>query len=1460
MKKIKRAMCMLISVILMISCVNMVYAADGTFTLAVAKGGNVLIEPVQISYTAGQSVADALAESGYTFDGLETGYVSAIEGKAGNFVRFYDDGGYDLEKAASGITALVFTENENYSQALLQLVKSMSAYRARTDHVQNYAPAEEAYDAALKGFGTADEATATQLKTNLDQAIKAYEALLKGTKYTVTVAATQDGTKLTAPTITMTDSYGNVTTAKGTTLSVIAGSYTYAVSDGGRNRTEGTVEVKGKMTVSVQLPYGQWFGDVQILDADKKAYPCTQDHTALKATYTIPDTVGTSGLYLCANIGNVPDQNTTRLRTIYSAVNSGMPYDTANDRSWNSQNTKLSNLLKNGMDGRTFYLEAQYPVADGTTQIQSFEMAVNRVPTLQSLAVTADGTRLPISFDPETISYQVTTVSDTVQVSASAFGADYAVSGTGNVSVGGRTSHTVKVTAEGTSRSYMLTFIKKEAVNVTLETPSGVTASVYNEAGAQIAPVSGEYHLIPGEQYTYIAVKNSNYFTSAVFTASAGLSVSVASPITTEALQAAAFYSNSTATKPYTSSQSGHTITCQVTDANSTVYAQATPTDGYSVQARYMTQTTSTNTHGNSNSKDITRTVGAANATVMNYCLARGGYGNAVTLYVSKIDGGVTYYQTYTVQLCRALHLDSLQLSDSGSQLTVTDSAGNHTFDRDKTDYTVSVDREEAELKLKATFMNELTDTSVCGGYYALVNGVRYDSLADVTLPLDTEKGTETISIQVCHADSHAVPVNYTVTVKKTNPVAVTFKTDPADANVFVINEQNGRRAPQSNGIYQLTPGVNYTYTVTRNGYVGQQVTGYQVPSNATTLTITMEKAAENSGLQDLNAQWPSFRADDCNNGVVNAATPTAPENAGLSWATKLGDGYSADACGCPIIVDGYLYTYARNEIFKVDTVSGEVVVKGTMDHSSSFAINSPTYADGMIFVGLADGTVQAFNAATLQSLWIYHDALKGQPNCPIVYHDGYIYTGFWLGETTPANYVCLSVTDENPDSDSEEKLATWTYTQKGGFYWAGAYVSDDYLVVGTDDGESGYTTGHARILSLDPMSGEVLDQQTLPQVGDQRSSVTFVPNAADANSGKCYFTTKGGNFYEIAINANGRFTAGSLRDLPLYNYSNDTSNPPMSTCTPTIYNGRAYIGVSGTAQFGAYSGHNITVIDIPSWSIAYTVRTHGYPQTSGLLTTAYEAETGYVNVYFFDNFTPGELRMIRDKRGMTKPEITEAESYTDKGSTKTYQTAPVLFTPYGEQAQYAICSPIVDEYGTIYFKNDSAYLMALSSTITKLEITKMPDKTAYAEGESFDGTGMQVIAHYSNGARRDVTQYVAWSEEPLTRADTEFTIAFPYAMYQNADGKAGHDIEQPFAVLSLTVSEGAAQKGDVDGDGCVNSADATLTYAIANGKLAATDTQREVADVNNDGKVDSSDGSLIYAYANGYITSFSQK
>ena len=66
-----------------------------------------------------------------------------------------------------------------------------------------------------------------------------------------------------------------------------------------------------------------------------------------------------------------------------------------------------------------------------------------------------------------------------------------------------------------------------------------------------------------------------------------------------------------------------------------------------------------------------------------------------------------------------------------------------------------------------------------------------------------------------------------------------------------------------------------------------------------------------------------------------------------------------------------------------------------------------------------------------------------------------------------------------------------------------------------------------------------------------------------------------------------------------------------MSTCTPSVYNGRIYLGVSGSkGQFSQNGGHCIEVIDLDTatgeMSYAYSYGIIGYPQTSAMVSTAY--------------------------------------------------------------------------------------------------------------------------------------------------------------------------------------------------------------------------------------------------------------
>ena len=150
-----------------------------------------------------------------------------------------------------------------------------------------------------------------------------------------------------------------------------------------------------------------------------------------------------------------------------------------------------------------------------------------------------------------------------------------------------------------------------------------------------------------------------------------------------------------------------------------------------------------------------------------------------------------------------------------------------------------------------------------------------------------------------------------------------------------------------------------------------------------------LDKAAENTTLDHtIEAEWADFRGTSytydeasgelvaggtkySNNGVVSSPMPISTAESMLYWSNQLGEGFDKNAVGCPILVDGDLITYSNNQLFRVDAVSGEVLATGTMIDGSSFAINPPTYYDGMLFVGLSRGRIQAFDAKTLKPLWL---------------------------------------------------------------------------------------------------------------------------------------------------------------------------------------------------------------------------------------------------------------------------------------------------------------------------------------------------------------------------------------------------------------------------------------------------------------------------------------------------------
>ncbi len=376
---------------------------------------------------------------------------------------------------------------------------------------------------------------------------------------------------------------------------------------------------------------------------------------------------------------------------------------------------------------------------------------------------------------------------------------------------------------------------------------------------------------------------------------------------------------------------------------------------------------------------------------------------------------------------------------------------------------------------------------------------------------------------------------------------------------------------------------------------------------------------------------------------VTDIKTPPISSNeVNLKWSVKLGKGYM-DAPSVPAVSDGNVYVMSRNTLYRINCENGEIINSTTMADEPSFSYTPVLIKNGIIFCPLENGTIQAFDSETMQSLWIYKDSLGGQSLTPIVYYDGYIYTGFWNDEEINANFVCIN---------AQTGKLEWSYAHIGGFYWAECYVNDNYVIVGGDNGKGDdYSAGVLHCLNR--LTGKLTD--TAKIIGDQRSGITHYNDSL-------YFVTKAGYLYRVSVNS-----SGELSDI------RSTKLTGASTSTPTVYNGRVYVGVQSKGF-----GGNISVVDSETLNLIYDVPMNGYPQSEFLLSNAYEAETGKVYVYSTYNAAPGGITVITDSKGQTQPVCEQ------------------LYVPESDKQSYCISPVFVDSDKTLYYKNDSGNVFAI--------------------------------------------------------------------------------------------------------------------------------------------------------------------
>ena len=1447
----KRFVSILLLLALLLGCLPVSVLADGGegYFYFSAESDGLIAAPRKVPYTQGQSIQDALTAAEIEL-GFSDGFLSTVNGKSGLYQWLPGDAKLTDTPTAEGYFCIYTGETRtSIGDGWKALMQQMEAYTHEEADVQQ--AAKTAYENACSNYPGTDDAQAQSLANALEKAISDYKTGLK-TEYPVTFSQFSGGEY----NIYAVNEYGKRINAENGTLSLPNGAYTFYIYEGNK-AVSGELSVNGTdQTISglPAIPTADWINESKfeistesgsMSDATFEAAQLTLARGTHTASATRPDTFDGS-LYPYVELKSGVSGVT--LSAIYKNASTGE--EERKPLTNKSKGTPLSNVLARSAAGNEVIFRASQTSGEYTL-LEDLTLTLDRTLTLSSLRVTnAEGTPhvATESFSPEktVYTYKVLDTEKTLNIypTPSASGVTVTVnntalneSGYASVDVTGEKTIAIVLKAGDYTSTYTLTIETGAARRVIVTLDASVESFVLrNKNGEVLTPVSVKentrkytYSLVTGEQYSYYAT--SGYYhkaisfkldeSNSVLKDDITISLDKMPTLGTLQLSTSKDLTKDKLTLSETFSSDVHKYTATVADTDSQIYAGAAASEGSYVNTPVCTA--SYNCISRTAIDGTAKTVALSDeGKLLSYVLlTQNANGSTVTFNVAhttKKDatGSSTTYSTdYVVRIKRALTLQSLEISDATLN-----------FSGATKDYTITVPAAQSTLSLTATAWGNSRYTEADGGYELSVNGEKIESGKAAEIKLSGDSSEETVKVQVESRDKISDAVTYTIRVQKAKGSQATFNVQPTGALLYIYEMDSGNRVwPDANGACDISTGFTYCYSVTKPGY--QSLSGaFRLVNDELVFGKIVEDASDNykpkfetdntdkrpingtiafkltaapaSTLTKLDAEWPDFRGNASNNGVTAAKTPVNAEDGTLYWASKIGENYTK-AVSAPILVDGCLYVYAGNQILKIDKDTGETAARGTMAGASSYAINSPTYADGVILVGLSNGRVQAFNAETLESLWLYTDPLGGQPNCPITVHNGCAYTGFWNGEDKDGAFVCLSLTDEDPKKTNEDKAPSWRHVQKGGFYWAGAYACDDFVMVGTDDGDGDHTSATANLLLLDPKTGKLLDSKT-DIIGDIRSTICY-----DDVTKAYYFTTKGNYFYKVTVTAaDGTYKLGELGKIDLGG---------MSTSTPVAANGRAYVGVSGAKQFGG-SGYNITVIDLGSWKTAYRMLTNGYPQTSGLLTTAY---SGYNYVYFFENALPGTLRLLRDKSGQTAADTT----YQTKETAGT--TAYALFTPISPQAQHAICSPIADENGTLYFKNDSGYLMAFGSAIKPdtLKVVTQPTKLKYQAGEVFDKTGLKVTAEFTDGTTRDVTKLME-QEVPAALTEGTAAVTLKYApkltMYHNKQNDtdktmtAGVESTKPTVQIAITVGE-TSQKID------------TIQWAYASGKLTLSGT-----------------------------------
>lgn len=410
---------------------------------------------------------------------------------------------------------------------------------------------------------------------------------------------------------------------------------------------------------------------------------------------------------------------------------------------------------------------------------------------------------------------------------------------------------------------------------------------------------------------------------------------------------------------------------------------------------------------------------------------------------------------------------------------------------------------------------------------------------------------------------------------------------------------------------------------------------------------------------------WKSDWDGKSNAAVENVSTPTGALASSWTFDWKAYSGATNPNASEPIVVNGYVYLAVNKRLLKINAESGKVLAESKLKTAVGYT-SRPIYANGLVIVPLDRGAVQALTADTLTTVWVT-DFVSGtaQSNSQLTVDGNYLYVGTVDVDYGKGTYDNGHLTRINILTGA----VSWQHVNPNeGYYWTGATVGDDFVLVPTSSGT---------VEMLSKSTGDVLGSVSVGAIVN--STCVFSDDGSHA-----YLISRDGKLHVLAISdgdsrdadAASRITEERVVDLGLTGCA----------CVPTTtYDGKLIVGgeVAGGSALAIIDPANdfeTTLVSSADGSALPAGGIKGAPLVSA------QADRTYY-VYFTVNYG----------------ETTAQGNYTSGGGVYRYKLgdteASGVFSATGYN-NYCDSPIACDAQGNLYYINDSGALFKLNAGV----------------------------------------------------------------------------------------------------------------------------------------------------------------